>query len=61
MANGERKQDRRTLYTINTIKDSFLKLIQKMPFPKSRLRIFAKLLISAGQLFIYTLNQLTMS
>ncbi len=25
MANGERKQDRRTLYTINTIKDSFLK------------------------------------
>ena len=34
MANGERKQDRRTLYTINTIKDSFLKLIQKMPFSK---------------------------
>lgn len=34
MANGERKQDRRTLYTINTIKDSFLKLIQEMPFSK---------------------------
>lgn len=34
MANGERKLDRRTLYTINTIKDSFLKLIQKMPFSK---------------------------
>ncbi|WP_373842313.1 TetR/AcrR family transcriptional regulator [Limosilactobacillus sp.] len=34
LANGPRKQDRRTIYTINVIKDSFLELIQKTQYSK---------------------------
>lgn len=34
MVNGQRRQDRRTVYTVNVIKDSFLELIQDNPYSK---------------------------
>ena len=34
LVNKVKKQDRRTIYTINVIKDSFLDLIQKTSYPK---------------------------
>ena len=34
LVNGQRRQDRRTVYTVNVIKDSFLELIQDNPYSK---------------------------
>lgn len=60
METKERKEDRRTKYTRQAIKDTFLALLEKKPFQKSPSRRSVSWLRSTGEPFICTIMIWTM-
>ena len=53
MSEKTRKQDRRTRYTRQTIKDTFLELLNQKSFTKITVQRSAKMLKSTVALFIF--------
>lgn len=56
MSEKTRKQDRRTRYTRQTIKDTFLELLEQKSLRKLQLQRSAKMLKSTVALFIFIIT-----